>query len=88
MNAEQIIGQIESIVASSGGFYRSWVVGVTDDPGRREEEHRKSGRYTLRWRQWDANSEHDAREVEAHFISQGMQGGTGGSGSADYVYIF
>ena len=56
MNKNQIIGEIDSIVTSSGGLYHSWYVGVTDDPVRRDEDHRRGGRKTSRWRHWDADT--------------------------------
>lgn len=89
MGTSQIIGRIESIVESSGRPYPLWVVGVTDDPARREKEHRRDNHNTSRWRHWNAGTEEDARRVEAYFIVvKKMRGGTGGSGSADYVYFF
>lgn len=72
---------IEGIV---GGKYSIWTIGVTDDPNRRRTEHGKPGA----WLQWDADTETDARNVEKHFLDKGLKGGGGGSGRADYVYIF
>ena len=64
--------------------YSIWTIGVTDDPTRRKAEH-GSPKY---WMQWNADSETAARNVEKYFLGKGMKGGTGGSGKADYVYIF
>ncbi|MBA7579355.1 hypothetical protein ES708_21225 [subsurface metagenome] len=64
--------------------YSLWTIGVTDDPNKRKEEH-GNPKY---WHQWDADSEQQARNVESYFMDKGMKGGTGGLGSADYVYIF
>ena len=64
--------------------YSIWTIGVTDDPNRRKAEH-GNPKY---WVQWNADSETAARNVEKHFLGKGMKGGTGGSGKADYVYIF
>ena len=71
---------IEGIV----NHYPSWTIGVTDDPARRRIEHGNPAG----WRQWDADSETIARNVESYFLPIGMKGGTGGGGIADYVYIF
>lgn len=64
--------------------YSIWTIGVTDDPDRRKGEHGSP----KHWMQWSADSETAARNVEAHFIAEGMEGGTGGGGKANYVYIF
>jgi len=71
---------IEKIVT----HYSVWTIGVTDDPNRRRTEHGNPNT----WYQWDADTEDAARNVEAYFIAKGMKGATGGSGRADYVYIF
>lgn len=89
MNFDQIVDEINEVVASSGRPYTSWVIGVTDDPARRKKEHQRDRRDPLQWYQWNAENEDVARGVEMYFIvSKEMQGGFGGSGSADYVYIF
>ena len=75
-----IKASIEAIISVPS----NWTIGVTDDPTRRKAEHgNPSG-----WRQWDADTETAARNVESYFIAKGMKGGSGGSGRADYVYIF
>ena len=71
---------IEAIVVT----HSLWTIGVTDKPATRRIAH---GNPSI-WHQWDADTEQAARNVEAFFIAKGMQGGTGGGGSADYVYIF
>ena len=64
--------------------YSVWTVGVTDDPATRRTQHGNPST----WYHWDADTQQIARNVEAYFIAKGMKGGIGGSGSADYVYIF
>jgi len=76
----EIRAAIEKIVTQ----YSVWTIGVTDNPTRRRVEH---GNPT-HWHQWNADTEDIARNVEAYFLAKGMQGGTGGAGRADYVYIF
>lgn len=71
---------IEKIV----GHYPAWTIGVTDDPARRRREH---GNPSM-WYQWDADTETVARNVESYFLAKGMEGGGGGPGRADYVYLF
>lgn len=75
---------IKAAITNIVGSYPSWTIGVTDSPTRRRGEHGNPSR----WHHWDADTEQAARNVEAFFIAKGMQGDTGGRGSADYVYIF
>ena len=85
MNAQSIITEIEGLAY---GQYAQWTIGVTDNPDQRKLDHENNFKNTDRWRVWDADSEHEARHVERHFINLGMQGGTGGSGQANFVYVF
>ena len=80
-NEERIKSEIDK---RAKGIYRLWTIGVTDRPAERKEEHGKPED----WHQWNADTEEAARTVEKHFIDKGMKGGTGGTGKADYVYIF
>ncbi len=79
-SAPEIKAAIERLVER----YSAWTIGVTDDPAGRKTQHGNPGS----WRQWNADSETAARDVEKHFLDKGMNGGTGGGGKADYVYIF
>lgn len=89
MDMQSIISEIERLTR---GQYEEWTIGVTDNPDRRRAEHEEEddddGKRTSRWRDWYADTEDDARDVEEYFIDKGMQGGTGGQGQADFVYIF
>ena len=71
---------IEKIVSNCS----NWTIGITDNPSRRRSEHGDPPG----WRHWDADTEQAARNVESYFIGKGMNGGGGGLGRADYVYIF
>jgi len=75
---------IKSAIEKIVGNYSAWTIGVTDDPARRRMQHDNPSV----WYQWDADTETIARNVETYFIAKGMEGGTGGGGRADYVYIF
>jgi hypothetical protein len=68
----------------SATSYGIWTIGVTDDPDRRKGEHGNPAH----WSHWSADSESMARKVEQYFIDKGMKGGTGGAGTARYVYMF
>ena len=72
---------IEKIVS---GNYTRWVIGITDDPDRRKEEHKNPAI----WFQWQANSELDARYVDVYFRSRGMWGFPDGGDNPTDVYIF
>ncbi len=69
--------------------FSHWTIGITDDPTRRKSEHDSKGEDTKYWRDWKADSETIARNVESYFLNKGMKGGTGGDvGHPTYVYIF
>lgn len=74
----------ERVKSTESEKYSIWTVGVTDDPKRRKTEHGDP----VYWKQWNADSETAARNVETHFLDKGMKGSGGGGGKADYVYIF
>lgn len=86
MKAQEIADAIAKLVDHSGHSYEKWTVGVTDNPSQRRNDHKQSN--SKWWHHWNADTEGDARAVERHFLGKGMQGGTGGSGRADYVYVF
>lgn len=83
-SAREIMGEIASYVAARRPNYNLWTIGVTDDAQGRRYDHGSPPD----WETWNPRDEHDAREIEAHFISLGMNGGAGGPGSADVVYVF
>jgi hypothetical protein len=64
--------------------YRKWTVGVTDNPGRRCQEH---GCPSI-WQHWPTPNEQVGRYVESYLLKQGMRGDSGGGGHAGYVYVF
>lgn len=88
VSESQMKSEIERrVMSAEKKDYSIWTIGVTDDPNRRKEEHgRDHG--TKYWMQWKADNETAARNVEKYFRDKGMKGGTGGLGTADYVYIF
>jgi len=75
---------IKAAIEMRVGEYSYWTIGVTDNPVRSRGEHRNPDA----WHDWNADTEQEARNVEAYFIAKGMKGATGGGGRADYVYIF
>lgn len=75
---------VDRVMSAKKKDYSIWTIGVTDEPDRRKTQHDNP----KHWKQWNADSEDDARSIEKHFVEKGMKGDTGGGGSADYVYIF
>lgn len=68
--------------------YSIWTIGITDDPSRRKSEHERDGKSVKFWKQWKADSETIARNVEEYYLDKGMKGGGGGDTNGNYVYIF
>lgn len=64
--------------------YKIWTIGITNNVERRKGEH-DDPKY---WRDWKADSEKDARDIEKYFQDKGMKGDTGGGDNPTYVYIF
>ncbi len=81
MTAQTIIKEMEDIIR---GSYAAWTVGVTDDPARRRREH-NNPRW---WYTWNTRNEDEARDIEGYFCGKGCQGGDGGPGKVDYIYLF
>ena len=77
----------ERVMSAQKKDYSIWTIGVTDDPARRKDEHGQK-HDVQHWKQWKADNETAARNVEEYFLGKGMKGGSGGPGTADYVYIF
>ena len=82
MASEVVITQaIEAIVRDTYSF---WTIGVTDSP---ETCRTHQGNPSV-WHVWKADSELDARIVEAHFVGKGMKKGIGVPGKAVYGYLY
>lgn len=90
MDKKTIMEKIEArVMSETHKDYKIWTIGVTDDPDTRKSKHKSDGKNVDFWNQWKADSEDDARNIESYYLEKkGMKGGSGGPGSADYVYIF
>jgi hypothetical protein len=84
MNESEIIRAISLGIKN----YTLWTIGITDDPQRRKSEHEAQGQNVMAWRDWKADTETIARNVERYFLDKGMKGGTGGGEHPTSVYIF
>lgn len=85
MTKQALITAIDAVVGSKCSI---WTVGITNDPKRRKGEHESDGESVTYWRDWKADSEQIARDVEAHFLKKGCKGGSGGGFNPTYVYVF
>jgi len=91
----EIIREIENVMVD--GSEGDWYIGITDNTERRKGEHEKDGNDIGHWKDWNPESEEDARDIEKFFLNKGcsncsksnsLKGGTGGGGNANYVYIY
>ncbi len=83
-----MVYEIDSTIRSSRSAYSDWRIGTTDDPPGRRKMHQDEGRYTRLWKQWEADSEADARSVQAYFVDKGMKSGADWGMKGNFVYIF
>ena len=88
LKAREIVYLIDYTVRESRSTYSDWRIGITNDPSGRYKRHQDEGRDTRLWKQWEADSETDARSVEAYFINKGMKGGVDGDTNGNFVYVF
>jgi len=89
MKKSRIISEIERKVSTEKKIdYSTWIMGVTDTPKIRKDQHDSNGKDVKHWKDWSTDSEKDGRDIEEYFLDKGMNGDTGGKGSASYVYIF
>jgi len=86
MQQSEIMAAIEQKVGNTK--YDIWTVGITDDPQRRRTEHDGKGDNTKYWKDWGADTETIAKDVEKYFLAKGMNGGPGGSEHPSHVYVF
>jgi hypothetical protein len=84
--------EIMAAIQSKCLTYSYWRIGLTHDVAERKAYWRDTEKQSVTyWADWAANSISDANDIEAHFISKGMKGGTGGNLSPYkpvYVYVF
>ena len=89
MKKSRIIFEIERKVNTEKKIdYSTWIMGITDTPKIRKDQHDSNGKDVKNWKDWSTDSEKDGRDIEEYFLDKGMNGDTGGRGSASYVYIF
>ncbi len=86
----EIIGDIEAHIASNGGVFNKWVVGVTDSPRRAlyQEHNLQPGTDSCISRR--AHDTFHAREVAEYFqtVQKTRRGKNGGADHAVHVYAY
>jgi len=86
---ESVISDIRSHVAKNGDSNSQWYVGIATDPKERLFNDHAVKENGDAWIYRQCASSDIAREVEKHFIAQGMKGGSGGGdNSSTYVYAY
>ncbi|TET46772.1 hypothetical protein E3J62_03170 [candidate division TA06 bacterium] len=80
---------IKAYVRKEAGPYKSWYIGVTNDPERRLFVEHGVQKENGWWIYRGATSAAVARKVEEHFINLGMDGAPGGGDEkSDVVYAY
>lgn len=83
MNArqQQTIATFQNYMAGHSTRYNEWYVGVAADPKARLFNDHAVRERSDAWIFETCPSSREAREIEQHFITQGVQGGPGGGDS-------
>ena len=83
------IAEIDAYIRKCGGGYRAWYCGVASDPrDRLFNDHNVSEVYG-NWIFVPLTTNTEARQVEAHFLNLGCDGGPGGGDyRSRYVYAY
>lgn len=85
---QQIIDDIKAYISKNGGSYRSWYVGISEQPRHRLFNDHNVNENDDWWIYRKATSTESARRIESHFINvPGTDGGVGG-GDWQAVYIY
>jgi len=85
---QTVIADIKSYVANNGGDYSQWYVGIATDPKQRLfNDHAVKEKSA--WIYHRCAGADIARAIEKFFLTQGMQGGSGGGDdNSEYVYAY
>ena len=72
----------QKIITATGGIYRAWTIGATNDP----DATKKKARNPKNWNLYDADSAGDAKAIVDSFVEQKMVAGPCDDG-ASTVYL-
>ena len=83
------VQELLNFIASMGGRYSEWYVGIATDPQVRLFDQHRVSKMAGQWIYIPCESSEVARLVEAHFIGLGTMGGSGGGDYATkFVYAY
>ncbi len=92
MTYENIVSDFDKHIKRSGcQYYNEFYVGITNDAEQRLFKKHRVDKNKQWWIFSPADNENIAREVEKHYLSFGMKGGTGGgngNGDCKFVYCY
>ncbi len=82
MSGIEIKREIEKTIAS--GSFGSWTIGVTDSTAitRARLQNPEC------WHSWQADSPHEAKNVQNFFMSKRMRNGNSSGTAPTYIYIY
>jgi len=84
-----VIVKITAYIRRCGGSYPQWYVGVASDPPERLFHDHNVQEHGDQWIYVPCTTDGAARQVEAHFLGLGCQGGPGGGDQTSrYVYAY
>lgn len=84
----EIIQKIDQHLSNSGkSYYNEFYVGITNDPKRRLFEEHGVSKEDSWWIYVKADNAEIARNVEKHYLNEGMRGNDGG-GNEDSCYVY
>ena len=72
----------QKIITATGGIYRAWTIGTTNDP----DATKKKARNPKNWNLYDADSADEAKAIADSFTEQKMVAGPSDDG-AKTVYL-
>lgn len=88
LNYSEIIEKIDEHLSKSGKtYYNEFYIGITKDPENRLFKEHGVSKENSWWLYINAGSSELAREVEKHYLEEGMRGGDGG-GNDDSTYVY
>lgn len=89
LNYTDVINEVQSYMASTGGNWSDWYVGITSDiKSRLFGEHGVDVRQD-RWIYKQCINSETARRAEDYFVKKGTRGDTGGGDwTSNFIYAY
>jgi hypothetical protein len=89
VTVQQAVADIEAHLGKYGGPHRAWYCGVATDPEARLFQDHNVSRTNNAWIYRGLMTDTESRQVEAHFLKKGCDGGPGGGDrTSRYVYAY